>query len=195
MKRPVEFQLAARRESFEASGNPIYAWKAIFLCVHAEMPIPPWLAAYLFQCSKRMLSDKAQQRSDLRAILPWVLGFPPKKKSGPGKLLNPYNFSLNRVLFLKEFAVRILEGEDPAAARRNACNVAFRGEDADVDDKTLRRWLRDGYGLKEAPENSEQWKKIAYVFLAVMSVTDQLSKMNMTSAEADAILNHALAKP
>jgi hypothetical protein len=179
MKQPSEFLLLRFRQAFEAFGDPIYAWAALALCPD-QKPLPPWLMEYLVQCSKRMLSEKADQASDLRAILPWVLDFPTKraKKSWPDKI------DLRTWKFVTEFGVRILQGEDPVAARQNACNDAFGSKRANVDDKTLVRWLHQAFLLKKAPKDAQQWKKIVLGFAAVMDANKQFANMDMTSAEA-----------
>jgi len=176
MKRPSEFLHLRFRQAFMASRNPYYAWAALRLCTDRK-PLPSWLAAYLVQCSERMLSEKAEQASDLREILPWVLGFPAKraKKRFHDKI------SLKMWKFATEFGVRILRDEDPVTARHNACNAAFDSKDDDVDDKTLKRWPLQAFLLKKAPKGARQWKEIVLRFAAVM---DQFAKMEMTSAEA-----------
>jgi hypothetical protein len=127
-----------------------------------------------------MLSGKAEQASDLREILPWVFDFPTKrtKKRWSDKV------SHRMWKFVTEFGVRILQDEDPVAARRNACNDAFDGKGADVDDKTLTRWLLSAFRLKKAPKDARQWKEIVQRFAAVVIATNQCAKMDMTPAEA-----------
>jgi hypothetical protein len=179
MRRPNEFLLLKFRQAFEASGNPYYAWAALRLCTDLKKPLSPWLTAYLFQCSQRMLSEKAEQASDLREILPWVFGFPNRTKKGWSDKI-----SLRMWKFVTEFGVRILQDEDPVAARRNACNDAFDGKGADVDDKTLTRWLNKAFLLEKTPKDARQWKKIVSMFGGVMDAHKQIGKMDMTSAEA-----------
>jgi hypothetical protein len=59
--------------------------------------------------------------------------------------------------FAFAFGVQIMEGNDPVAARRNASEV-LDGKAANVDDKTLMRWLLEEFNLKKAPATAEQWK-------------------------------------
>jgi hypothetical protein len=151
----LEKIIEAMRSLFERSGNPHYAWYAINLCSKDNTPFPNWLGAYLDQCSERMVSDKARQTSDLRTVLPWALGFP--KKRGSGKLLNPYRDE-KRLDFIIQFGTLILQGYDPATARRDACNNVFDGKAADVDDRTLMRWVLEDLDLKKAPGSAEQWE-------------------------------------
>jgi hypothetical protein len=150
-----EYKLKLARLSFERSNNPYYAWYAIDVCIKDKKPLPNWLMPYLAQCSERMLSSAARQTRDLRKLLPWVLGFPPKK-SGPGNVLAP-DRAHKKMLFAFEFAVQIMEGNDPVTARRKASDV-LDGKDANVDDKTLMRWLLEEFNLKKAPANAEQWE-------------------------------------
>jgi hypothetical protein len=124
-------------------------------CAERNAPLPHWVLVYLAQSAGRMLSMKAQQTTDLRKVLPWVLGFPNKR--GPGNLLDPVG-GPRRVIFTLEFGARVLRGEDPVGARRDACNAVFNGKEAEVDDKTLLRWTLEDFGLKKAPKNAEQWK-------------------------------------
>jgi hypothetical protein len=65
--------------TFESTENPYFVWFEIDRCLEANKPLPTWVLAYLAQCAGRMLSEKARQTSDLRMVLPWVLGFPKKR--------------------------------------------------------------------------------------------------------------------
>jgi hypothetical protein len=123
----------------------------------AKKPFPDWVAAYLAECANRMLSDIAKKTRDLRKVLPWILGFP--RKRGPGNPLD-INRDRHKSVFARQFALQLDKGDDPSAARTNACNVIFEGKDANVDDRTLQRWLLEVFDLKKAPSNAEAWKKI-----------------------------------
>jgi hypothetical protein len=142
--------------TFESTENPYFVWFEIDRCLEANKPLPTWVLAYLAQCAGRMLSEKARQTSDLRMVLPWVLGFP--KKRGPGNLLDPVG-GPERVLFTLEFGYRVLRGQDPVSARRDACNAVFDGKEAEVDDKTLMRWTLEDFNLMKAPRSTEQWQE------------------------------------
>jgi hypothetical protein len=180
----TEFKVKGMRSAFERSGNPYYAWKAIDLCVKADLPLPIWLIAYLSQCSGRMLSDKAIQASDLRKILPWILGFPNKR--GPGRPLNPYRSPL-RLVFAIKFGILVLNGENPVTARRSACNFAFDSKAADVDDKTLMRWVLEDFNLKKAPENSEEWQEVAHNFLLAVFFVGRAETRELSDEQASAL--------
>jgi hypothetical protein len=178
MKQPSEFTLLRFRQVFEASGNPRYAWAALGLCTD-QKPLPRWLMEYLVQCSERM--QNADQASDLRKILPRVLGFPTKRaKKSWGDKINPRMWK-----FVTEFGVRILYGDDPRAARRNGCNAAFASKVADrLEDKTLMRWLHQAYLLKKEPKDAQQWKEIVLAFAEMLGAQKQFANMEMTPGEA-----------
>jgi hypothetical protein len=155
-KELSELMLKKARSSFEHFNNPYYAWYAIDVCIKNKKALPSWLIQYLAQCSERMLSGRARQTGDLRELLPWVIGFP--KKRGPGNSLDP-DRALDEISFTLEFVLQIMLGNDPVTARRNACEV-LEGKAANVDDKTLMRWLLKQFNLKKAPKNAEQWKNV-----------------------------------
>ena len=172
------------REAFEGSGNPSLAWEAIHHCIKANTPFPNWLIDYLAQCSERMHSDKAQQTSDLRKILPWIFGFPTKR--GPGNLLRSGNSK--RLKFIIKFGRLIVQGQDPVTARRDACNAVFDGKNAEVDDKTLLRWVLNYFGLEKAPKNTKQWKEVALRNLVFIFTTRALLRSAATEAEMNEII-------
>ena len=159
--RDPGFMLGGAQLGLEETGNPYWAWYAIDICIKAKIPFPDWLTAYLSQCADRMLSDEAKETRDLRKVLPWILDFP--KKHGPGNPLN-VNSDQHKKAFALAFACRLDKGEDPSGARRNACNDILDGEQANVDDRTLQRWLLDVFGLKEAPANVEEWKNVTHEY-------------------------------
>ena len=161
LERARDLLLGQVQVGFEKTGNPYYAWYAIGFCIKVNKPFPKWLAAYLAQCADRMLSEKTKEARDLRNILPWVLGLP--RKQGPG---NPLDVDRNkhRKQFAFAFAVRIESGDEPPAARFRACNDTLKGEYANVDDRTLQRWLLDEFRLKKSPSNVKEWRKVTRAF-------------------------------
>jgi hypothetical protein len=173
------------RKAFEESGNPYFAWEAIHQCIKANTPFPNWLIAYLAQCSERMHSNKAEQTSDLRKVLPWILGF--QMKRGPRNLLRP-GYDSKKIKFVIKFGRLIVQGQDPVTARRDACNAVFDGKDAEVDDKTLVRWVLNAFGLKKVPKNTKQWKEVARKNLVAIFATRALLRSATTKAEMDEII-------
>jgi hypothetical protein len=165
-RRDPDFMIQAAWEMLAETGSPFHAWLAVKTCIDHNRSFPEWLLAYLGQCAERMQSEKAAAEGrDLRKVLPWIFGFPnvfdpTQGKRGPGNLLDPYREEPEGLsLFALRFATRIELGEPVTEAMRNACNEAFDGKDADADEKTLRRRLRE-FNLKEGPASVEQWKKI-----------------------------------
>ena len=138
--------------------NPYYIWQVIGNCIKYNKEFPDLIISYLGLCAQRMQSPRAKKSRDLRQELPWVLDFP--QKHGPGNLLNPEGNLRRRATFAVRFAFRIRNGEPPLEAMRNACNDSFDADDAAVDDKTLRRWLLELYGLKKWPRTTEEWVNI-----------------------------------
>jgi hypothetical protein len=158
-----DFWLLGAVSEFEATGNPYYAWMAIRVCIKHKKAFPEWLLAYLEICADRMESDQARARGDLRAILPWILGFPnifdsAPRKPGPGNLLAPEG--PDRAMFALRFAIRLEQGEKPLTALRNACNDGLDGIDRDADEKTLQRWLVKRFGLERWTSNADEWKTV-----------------------------------
>jgi len=178
---PVDSLLKANAARLKETGNPYYAWMAIEICLTDKKDFPGWVTAYLAECAERMKSDKAKKVRDLREVLPWVFGFPPKK-SGPGKLLHPGAGS-HSLLFPLRFAIRIAQGEKPREAMRNACNEIFDEETAGVDDKTLERWLRKYFGLKAWPQNAAEWKTITKPLLDLVTWKGQIPRSALKDLE------------
>jgi hypothetical protein len=181
MNWSIKPRLNTVRESFESSGNPWFVWNAINDCIKTNTRFPNWIVEYLGRCSGRMLSDKAQQTSDLGRILPWVFGFPTKR--GPRNLGHP-----GYAEFLIKFGRLIVQGQDPVTARRDACNAVFDGKNAEVDDKTLVRWVKKGFSLKEAPRNTKQWKEVARKNLVHLLAIRARLRSATTRAEMDEII-------
>jgi len=158
-------QLESSAFWLKKTNNPTYAWRAIAICTTYKKEFPEWVVAYLAECAERMDSQRAKKSNDLRKNLPWILAFP--KKHGPGNLLNPEHG--HDPLFVLKFVARVLQGEPPIDAMRDACNDVFDEQTAAVDDKTLRRWLLKMFDLKEpGPANPAEWKRIARRYLAAV---------------------------
>ena len=197
LRRNPDAELLVLLSGLVHSENPYYAWKAIGVCVEHKRAFPDWVIAYLGECSKRMLSDRAKHSGDLRKVLPWVLGFPSApslqhRKPGPGNLLDPDPHAKRRLDFALKFAVRLEEGEKPAEARRNACNDVFDGKDAEIDDRTLQRWLLTEFDLKKAPRGREDWRYAARehyrsMHAAVRELIDKVSRDSDVTRSANSV--------
>jgi hypothetical protein len=113
-----------------------------------------------------MIFDEADT-SDLRKVLPKVLGFPKRKKPGPGKLLKPDIAGDNKRSFTRKFINYVLQGMDPKTARDNAWNDMSRKFADKHNDNTLVQILVDTLGLKTTPLTARQWETVAYLFAMV----------------------------
>jgi hypothetical protein len=161
--------------AFVETGNPFYLWETIRYCILHKQEFPEEIISYLAECASRMNSPKARKSRDFRKVLPWVFGFPSllgpsllnegKRKHGRGNLLDPTaggSPAEGFPAFPVRFATRLLLGmdEDVPTAMRNASNDVFTGKAADVDDKTLRRWLMKDFRLRAWPRSAAAWKSI-----------------------------------
>jgi hypothetical protein len=178
----INYYCEGLNRSFKNSGNPIYPWLALNVCIKARKPIPSWVTEYLFQCSERMF--EAQDTSDLQAVLPRIFGFP-KKRPGPGKPLNPHPSS-DKTTFADKFLSYILEGKDPKTARTDACNDTLSCEFADnVESKTLDRYLLEALGLEEMPDDAQEWETITVMYAAHYKAGCTLLDANATEADRE----------
>jgi hypothetical protein len=105
-----------------------------------------------------MLAPDAKKSSDLRKILPSILGFPAKR--GPGKPLDPDHDPNDVTLLAIVFARAIQKGMDPSAARKEASKYLPRLRADKLDDKTLQVWLKNYFGLKKSPRTNHEWKRL-----------------------------------
>ncbi len=138
------YVLAGMRAAAEKDSNPAYAWEVIDRCIRRKTVFPDWLIRYLARCAEWMLSDKAKDAREVRDVLPWVLGFADVR----GNALDTHR-DQHKYAFALAFAIRIDKGEKRPAARLNAYNEVC--PQADVDDRTLQRWLHEVFGLKKKP--------------------------------------------
>jgi hypothetical protein len=156
-----KFRLTAYLNTFLDTENPVYCWEAIKLCSDHNLPFPDWVCMYLGTVANVMLSDEVRQCSDLRKVLPHVLGFP-KRTSGPGRLLdpNPRDPKLeDRADFALKFISKLEQNHE--CEPTEAFEEAQREMDtsvADMDDKTLWRWLTEELHLTRKPKTNAEWR-------------------------------------
>src|ERR1700730_18056223 len=105
------------QSDWEDTKNPFFVWSAINVCDLNQRELPDWVRAYLASCARRMVSEDAVQKSDLRKILPGVLGFPQKKR-GPGPLLRPEG---DGVIFHGHLCVGCAKAQHRSASEREGC--------------------------------------------------------------------------
>jgi hypothetical protein len=153
----ASFQLTCAKSEWEKSKNPAYVWRGISVCSHAKIAFPNWVSQYLAECAERMLSAGTSKTSDLRAILPRVLGFP--KKRGRGNQLKPPDEHLKHFDPAIAFGMEIANGAKPSDALRTAFDHLNSKSADKMDDKTLLSHIKKFYGVKSAPRNNAEWRK------------------------------------
>jgi hypothetical protein len=84
LQRDPDFQIRMCRSAWQGEENPVYVWSAIAICAKHKKPLPDWVMDYLAGVAQRMTSDVAKATTDLRAVLPGILGFS-AKQPGPGR--------------------------------------------------------------------------------------------------------------
>ena len=155
IERP-EFMLRVALGSWQETDNPAYVWWAIELCTRSDqIEFPHWVREYLAECAQRMSSPDAAGASDLRKVLPRIMGFPVKR--GRGRLLDlgaeDYATPAMR------FAIEIEKGAKPTAA----LHTAFEALDAKIadkmDDKTFLSHIKKFFGVPNAPRTNADWKR------------------------------------
>jgi hypothetical protein len=162
-----DFYMRICQGAWQKSGNPFFVWRAVALCTEYKMPLPDWITNYLSDVAQRMTSDAqkdlrnayfhqdATAATDLRAVLPGIMGFPAKQ--GPGHPLHPCP-KIDDLLLAGWFAIEIVDrGLEPTQALREAA-THLPPEAAGRDEKTLWRWLMKAVDLKRRPSTNAQWK-------------------------------------
>jgi hypothetical protein len=154
-------QLEMRLAGYLETKNPVYVWEAIKLCTDHKLPLPDWVSAYLATVANLMLCEEARQSSDLRAVLPHVLGFP-KKSRGPGRLLDPDAGPADRTIFTMKFLIKLAQNHEckPLEALREACDEMDPSFADDKEDNTLWGCLTEELGLAERPKTNEEWRAV-----------------------------------
>jgi hypothetical protein len=145
------------QSDWEGTKNPYFVWQAIDTCSALQWELPDWVRAYLAGCARRMVSEDTVQASDLRKILPEVLGFP--RKRGPGSLLKPDGDAAKYFESAVVFATEIENGAKPSAALRTASEYLDKKVADKIDDKTLRSHIKKLFGVANAPRTNADWKR------------------------------------
>jgi hypothetical protein len=151
-----DFQIRMCRGAWERVENPIFVWWAVAFCAEYKKPYPDWVTDYLGDVAQRMKSDYATAATDLRAVLPRIMGFS-AKQPGPGRPLDPSDED-DALLLAGWFAIEIVDrGQKPTEALRKAAE-RLPPEVADRDEKTLWRWLMKVVDLKRRPRTNAEWR-------------------------------------
>jgi hypothetical protein len=146
------------QSDWELTKNPYFVWEAIDFCDAHKLELPDWVRAYLASCARRMLSEDTVGASDLRKILPEVLGFP-RKKRGPGNLLRPEGDSVEYMVQAMVFAVEIEKCAKPLVALHTASQSLGKKVADRIDDKTLLNKIKTFFRLKNATRTNADWKR------------------------------------
>ena len=151
-----DFLIRMYRGAWQKEGNPVFVWYAVDSCIKYKKPFPDWVMDYLGDVAQRMRSDDATAATDLRAVLPGIMGFP--AKPGPGHPLDPSGGNDDAPLLAGWFAMEIVDrGLEPTEALRKAVK-RMSPEVADRDEKTLWRWLMKAVDLKRRPRTNAEWR-------------------------------------
>ena len=161
-------------QELAATHGPHFTWWAIQDCIKHKEPFPTWVMDYLGGCADRMMSDhtdkkakRARSGKAKRTIVPrdrllTIFDFPKQKKPGPGSPVDPRDVArkaTRKVYFAIQFAVLLKLGQDPAKARKNAGFDVF-GKDKDMDDRTLRKYLREEFQKPRLPVTKPEWEPV-----------------------------------
>jgi hypothetical protein len=149
--------LTACRLQWKETDNPIYVWQAINFCTSKNVGFPDWVCQYLAECAERMLSPDAAKASDLRKVLPQIMGFP--RKRGRGNPLEPDGNEQQYMLAASKFAREIANGAKPTVALRSAFERLDKKMPDRNDDKTLQSHIKKYFGISHAPRTNAEWKR------------------------------------
>ena len=113
-----DFVLTCAFAQWRDSQNPYFVWQAIEVCTREKIEFPAWAREYLAECAQRMLSPAAAEVSDLRKVLPAIMGFATSRDRG--NLLNPDGDAWRYLDVAARFAREIATGAKPSDALSNA---------------------------------------------------------------------------
>jgi hypothetical protein len=179
-------RLEACLDGYQQTENPVYMWEAIKLCTEHSCPLPDLVSAYLGAVAKRMLSDEVRQCSDLRKVLPHVLGFP-KKRRGPGRLLDPYSVPDDRAIFAMKFLCKLGHDREPEPAFEEACNE-MDASFACAEEDTLWGWIMEELGLAEKPKTNAEWHAAARAhYFPFFALVKQWSREHLGEQEKQSL--------
>jgi hypothetical protein len=149
-----DFFLQICESAWQNDGSPISVWWAVAACAKYKKPFPDWVMDYLGDVAQRMTSDDAKAATDLRAVLPGIMGFP--AKPGPGHALARRKD--DALLLAGWFAIEIVDGGlEPTEALREAA-THLPPEVASHDERTLWRWVMQQVDLKCRPRTNAEWR-------------------------------------
>jgi hypothetical protein len=175
--RDPGLNIRACRSGWEEEKNPIYVWETIGICTKHKKPLPGWVVSYLADVAQRMTSDDAKAATDLREVLPRIMGFPAAERHGPGRRLDPHGGRYDAMSLAILFAIEIEHGLKPSEALRKAA-AGLPPDITNRDERTLWRWLMQEVGLKRRPSTNAEWRAaLRSHFKASLSLLDFIEQV------------------
>ncbi|HEY1749578.1 MAG TPA: hypothetical protein VGG11_22815 [Xanthobacteraceae bacterium] len=144
--------LAGFEYHWKKDKNPIYVWSAIHRSKKIKQPLPKWALIYLYDVAERIDDFWTKDVSDVREVLPGILGF--AKRIGPGGHVGKVQELRKREALAMAFAAQIFAGKSPADAcadARNSMEYRVKGKSDEPDDRTLEAHLRTIFADDDAP--------------------------------------------
>jgi hypothetical protein len=160
MLKDPRINLEASRRAWKDTKNPLFVWEAIKTCTDQKWHLPKWVSGYLAQVAKRMTAEAARKNPDLRKVLPSILGFP-KKKRGPGRLLDPNSVPEDRAIFALKFLIKLKQGREPSQALAEACSEMDASFADNAGEETLWSWILEELCLTKKPRTKAEWHAAA----------------------------------
>jgi hypothetical protein len=177
MLKDPRLNLEASRSAWNDTANPVFVWEAIKACTNKNWPLPDWVNVYLAMVAERMTADSARTNPDLRKVLPKILGFP-KKKRGPGRLLDPYSVPEDRMIFAVKFLCKLGQKREPRQALVEACSEMDADFADAAEEETLWSWILEELCLTKKPETNAEWHDAARArYLPFFVLVEDWSRM------------------
>lgn len=155
-KKP-DFILPGSFAAWSETGNPVFVWIAIDACSRENIEFPDWVRLYLADCAQRMLSPTAEAASDVRKVLPRIMGF--SLKRGPGKPLKPFGNDWQHMDVAISFMGGIAKGAKPTAALRSAFERLGAKAADKMDERTLLSHIKKFFEVSRAPRTNAGWRQ------------------------------------
>jgi hypothetical protein len=151
-----EFVLGYALAEWEQTHNPYFAWKAIEYCTQRKIDYPDWVRDYLAECAQRMVSASAAETSDVRKVLPRIMGFPSKR--GPGNPLKPERKEDQYFDAALCFMGEIAKGSSPSMAVQTAFETLDPKVADKMDHRTLRSHIKRFFGATGSLRRWGDWR-------------------------------------
>jgi hypothetical protein len=156
--KKADFILSGSFAAWNETRNPVFAWMAIDACSRGNIEFPEWVRLYLGDCAQRMLSPDAEEASDVRKVLPSIMGF--SLRRGPGNPLKPFGNDWQYTDAAITFMGGIAKGAKPAAALRSAFDGLDSTAADKMDEKTLQSHIKKFFEVSRAPRTNAGWRQV-----------------------------------